>query len=70
MRGTDRDAGQARYDAGSGDGALREAEAVLDAPPEPKMTFRQAMSAGGGMTLGVFVGLQVLDSVDGAMFSV
>ncbi|GGP07556.1 hypothetical protein GCM10012278_35800 [Nonomuraea glycinis] len=34
------------------------------------MTFREVMSVGGRMTLGVLVGLQLLDSVDGSMFAV
>ncbi|GGP72127.1 MFS transporter [Saccharothrix coeruleofusca] len=34
------------------------------------MTFKQVMAAGGPMTLGVIFGLQVLDSVDGSVFSV
>lgn len=51
-------------------GTLREVEAELHAVPAPEMTFKQVMSVGGRMTLGVVAGFQLLDSVDNAMFGV
>ncbi len=42
-------------------------EELTTAPP---MTLRQVLSSGGRATLGVLVGLQVLDSVDNVMFVV
>ncbi|MGN9789432.1 MFS transporter [Nonomuraea sp. ZG12] len=45
-------------------------EVALAAAPEQKMTFSEVVSAGGGTMLGVLLGLQLLDSVDNAMFSI
>jgi MFS family permease len=52
--------------AHGGEGALREAEALL---PQA-MTFKEVMSVGGRATLGVLAGFQLLDTVDNAMFGV
>ncbi len=43
---------------------------ALDTAPEPGMTFKEALSAGGRATLGVLLGLQLLDSVDNAVFAI
>ncbi|WP_432969744.1 MFS transporter [Dactylosporangium sp. CA-233914] len=55
---------------GSDDDGLRAAEAALKSAAEPEATFKDVMSAGGRMTLGLLFGLAVIDSVDNAMFTV
>ncbi|MCS7475811.1 MFS transporter [Umezawaea endophytica] len=41
-----------------------------DPAPPPEMAFKEVVSVGGRMTLGVVVGFQVLDSVDNAVFGI
>jgi MFS family permease len=57
-------------DPGDGDGALRAAEEILDGAPEPTMPFKEVMSVGGRGTLGVVLSLLMLDSIDGALFTI
>lgn len=65
----DRDSLQDQHDGGDGE-ALRQAEEALESAPEPDMTFKQVISVGGRATIGLLLGLAVLDSVDNAMFTV
>ncbi|GAB3430502.1 MFS transporter [Actinophytocola sediminis] len=50
--------------------AISDPRADESTPPEPTMTFRRVLAVGGPATLGVLVGLQLLDSVDNVMFVV
>lgn len=66
----DKDTAHGPHERATGDTVPGQVQTAPQATPTPKMTFREVMTAGGPMTLGVFVGLQLLDSIDGTMFSV
>lgn len=66
----EKETSQGSHEHGAEDRALREAELALETVPEPEMSFRDVLSAGGRLTLGLLFGLALVDSIDGAMFAV